>query len=73
MLQCPACKDYDVHSSKWSSKLERIAAGMMLRRPVRCYSCFRRFYTWQFVEAKPRGVPPSGGKDATIRNLKASA
>src|SRR4051794_17599106 len=77
MVQCPACKDYDVHSSRWAGNFERIAAGMMLRRPVRCYTCFRRFYTWQFLEVKPRGAKSmkniSVSNDETIQNLKVSA
>jgi len=76
MVQCPACKAYDVHSSRWSGKLERIAAGMMLRQPVRCYTCFRRFYIWQFATVMPRGaknVSKALSKDDTIQNLKVSA
>jgi len=55
MLQCPACKDYDVHRSKWSGPLERLLA-VFLRRPVRCYSCYTRFYVWTFSAVKPRGT-----------------
>jgi len=55
MVQCPACKDYDIRRSGWSSIFERILFGLMLRRPVRCYVCFRRFHTWIFAEVKPRG------------------
>ena len=54
MVQCPACKDYDVHRSNWSGPLERVLA-LFLRRPVRCYSCYTRFHAWVFSSVKPRG------------------
>ncbi len=76
MVQCPACKDYDVHSSKWTGKWEHIAIGMMLRQPVRCYQCFRRFYIWQFASVKPRGGKSLSRKitnEETVQSLKASA
>jgi hypothetical protein len=55
MIQCPACKDYDIHRSKWSGAFERILL-LLLRRPVRCYSCYSRFHTWIFTSVKPRGT-----------------
>ena len=76
MVQCPACKDYDIHSSRWSGKWEHVTMGMMLRQPVRCYTCFRRFYIWQFAVVKPRGGKGPArnmSADDTIQNLKASA
>ena len=77
MIQCPACKDYDIHSSRWSGKWEHIAMGMMLRQPVRCYTCFRRFYASQFAQVKPRGGKSlknvSVTHDETVRAFKASA
>jgi len=55
MVQCPACKDYDIHRSKWSGALERMFI-LFLHRPVRCYSCYSRFHTWMFLSVKPRGT-----------------
>lgn len=55
MVQCPACKDYDIHRSKWSGAIERVFI-LVLRRPVRCYSCYTRFHTWIFSSVKPRGT-----------------
>jgi len=68
MVQCPACKDYDIHRSRWSGIFERIAMILVLRRPVRCYSCYHRFHTWIFSTVKPRGT-----RYLPARKLKASA
>lgn len=54
MVRCPACKDYDVRQSRWSGPIERALMTMVLRRPVRCYTCFARFTVWKFQEVKPR-------------------
>ena len=61
MVQCPTCKDYDVRSSRWTSVFERILLGAILRQPVRCYTCFRRFHVSSFATVKPRG--PHGSRD----------
>ncbi len=63
MVQCPACKDYDIHRSEWSGVFERILFGLMLRRPVRCYICFHRFHAWMFSEVKPRGPRASRNRE----------
>jgi len=55
MVQCPACKDYDIHRSRWSGALERVVL-LVFRRPVRCYTCYTRFYVWMFSSVKPRGT-----------------
>ena len=55
MLQCPACKDYDIHRSRWSSAFERVLLSAVMRKPVRCYTCFRRFYVPIAETPKPRG------------------
>ena len=56
MVQCPACKDYDVRRSRWSSRFERILLTAIQRQPVRCYTCFHRFHAWIFDPVKPRGM-----------------
>jgi|tagenome__1003787_1003787.scaffolds.fasta_scaffold20966811_2 hypothetical protein len=55
MVQCPNCKDSSVHESRWSSELARVLLATMFK-PVRCYSCFQRFYTWKFNQVEPRGT-----------------
>ncbi len=56
MVQCPVCKDYDVHESRWTGTFERVVFGAILHRPARCYSCFKRFHVVKFASLKPRGV-----------------
>jgi hypothetical protein len=55
MLQCPACKDYDIHRSRWSSVFERVLLSAIMHKPVRCYTCFRRFHAPLSAPVKPRG------------------
>ncbi|HEX4484650.1 MAG TPA: hypothetical protein VH088_00180 [Terriglobales bacterium] len=55
MVQCPRCKDHDVHDSLWMSRRERWSSIVLLRKPARCYACMHRFHTWIFSALKPRG------------------
>jgi len=63
MVQCPGCKDYDVHASRWTGWFERFTFAAILHRPARCYSCFNRFHVLMFRSVKPRGV--RSGKPAS--------
>jgi len=63
MLQCPACKDYDIHLSRWSNVIERTLLSVILRQPVRCYSCFHRFHASIYAVVKPRGLRSSRNRE----------
>ena len=54
MIRCPRCYERDIHKSKARSFGERLMWLMILRRPVRCYSCTFRFTAWIFRRVKPR-------------------
>jgi transcriptional regulator NrdR family protein len=54
MLRCPRCYERDIHKSKGRSFGERLLWLLILRRPVRCYTCTYRFTTFIFRRIKPR-------------------
>src|SRR5713226_5074644 len=62
--RCPRCKSSSVHRSRHRGLFEMVVLRLLLQRPYRCWSCYRRHYASIFspgvtsaVERRPVSIP----------------
>ncbi len=65
-IRCPSCNHRDIHKSRSKNLFERVATGIILRKPVRCYDCYHRFTAWSFLRVKTRLASAYGQKRNSV-------
>lgn len=53
-FQCRDCGSHNGYRSRSRTLAEKYLLPVLLLRPVRCAECFRREYTWLFIQVRVR-------------------
>ena len=57
---CPRCRSFSVHRSGRRGLFEAVLLPLLVLRPCRCMSCWRRYYGFVFAKHHRTRVQPSG-------------